>query len=65
MDTKTELINKIKTKLEKLDTHKLELLVYILENIIHYQEFTKNFIILGLQKIYQEKQENLINMLHK
>lgn len=65
MDTKVELLNKIKTKVEKLSIYKLELIIYILDNIIHYQEFTKNFIILGLQKIYKEKQENLINMINK
>lgn len=65
MDNKVELINKIKSKLDKLPIIKLELINFILDNLIYYQEFTKDLCIFSLQSIYKEKQENLISMISK
>lgn len=64
MIDKVELINKITHKIQKLNQYNLELVVYLLDNIIGiYKEFNKSFIILQLAEIYKEKKEQLNNML--
>ena len=65
MEKKIEILNHIKNKLDKLKIDKLELIIYILDNLIYYHEFTKDFCVMSLQEIYKEKQVNLISMLNK
>lgn len=64
MIDKVELINKITHKIQKLNQYNLELVLYLLDNIVGiYKEFNKSFIILQLAEIYKEKKEQLNNML--
>lgn len=66
MDNNLDKINKIKQRIEKLNNNNLDLLLFILDTVFIYKEFSKEFILMELAKIYKEKNENLMSLIiHK